>query len=134
MNKYSLELEVQGNRQFIRVLRNGEVCESLNEEFRNDLSDKDRLLKMIEEGKELIEWHKSETIREVVFKSETRTITKISKGKMVWLWLDANNGKDWSNEIILGFKGEERQSFESALNILMNKEFNTNKQIIYETV
>lgn len=132
MNKYTIELEVQGSLQIIRVLRNGDICETIFENVENDGKDYERLQKGIEKGKEWIEFDKLPHTNEVIFESSTRTITKMTKGKMSWLWLQ--EGKDFTTQMISDWQGKDYQSFESALFSLQAKTFEKkSKTILYET-
>lgn len=132
MNKYTIELEVQGSLQIIRVLRNGDICETIFENVENDGKDYERLQRGIEKGKEWIEFDKLPHTNEVIFESSTRTITKMTKGKMSWLWLQ--EGKDFTTQMISDWQGKDYQSFESALFSLQAKTFEKkSKTILYET-
>lgn len=132
MNKYTIELEVQGSLQIIRVLRNGDICETIFENLENDGKDYERLQRGIEKGKEWIEFDKLPHTNEVIFESSTRTITKMTKGKMSWLWLQ--EGKDFTTQMISDWQGKDYQSFESALFSLQAKTFEKkSKTILYET-
>lgn len=132
MNKYTIELEVQGSLQIIRVLRNGDICETIFENLENDGKDYERLKRGIEKGKEWIEFDKLPHTNELIFESSTRTITKMTKGKMSWLWLQ--EGKDFTTQMISDWQGKDYQSFESALFSLQAKTFEKkSKTILYET-
>lgn len=131
MNKYTIELEVQGNLQIIRVLRNGDICETIFEDCNNDGKDYERLQRAIEKGKKWIDFDKLPHINEVIFESPTRTITKMTKGKMVWLWLQ--EGKNYATQCITNYEGKVYQSYESALFSIQAKTFEKPKTILYET-
>jgi viroplasmin and RNaseH domain-containing protein len=110
MNKYTLELESQGDNSSITVRENG-IWQNIF--FGTDLEE------LMQKAKDRVDQLKaSESYEEIVYKDDERKITYKTRGLEKWLLLEI--GDKLEVRSIVNYEGKEFSTFTESFNELKN--------------